>query len=87
MSSNDVFKQLHINNSLVEALKHMPNYMKFMKDILTMKRRLGVFETVALINKCSSFLLIKYKLPPKMKDLRSFTIPCTIGNLLWDDIV
>ncbi|XP_062075720.1 uncharacterized protein LOC133779833 [Humulus lupulus] len=56
----------------------MPNYVKFMKDILTKKRRLGEFEAVALTKECSSFL--QNKLPPKMKDPGSFTIPCTIGN-------
>ncbi|XP_062100149.1 uncharacterized protein LOC133806007 [Humulus lupulus] len=74
----DILRQLHINIPLVEALEQMPNYVKFMKDILTKKRRLGEFETVTLTKECSSFL--KNKLPPKMKDLESFTIPCTIGN-------
>ncbi|XP_062089289.1 uncharacterized protein LOC133795851 [Humulus lupulus] len=59
-------------------LEKMLNYVKFMKDILTKKRRLGEFETVALTKECSSFL--QNKLPPKMKDPGSFTIPCTIGN-------
>ncbi|KAL5540535.1 hypothetical protein UlMin_043238 [Ulmus minor] len=44
----DVLKQLHINIPLVEALEQMPNYVKFMKDMLTKKRRFGEFETVAL---------------------------------------
>ena len=74
----DVLKQLHINIPLVEALEQMPNYVKFMKDILTKKRRLGEFETVALTKECSSFL--QDKLPQKMNDPGSFTIPCTIGN-------
>nr|XP_017227786.1 PREDICTED: uncharacterized protein LOC108203384 [Daucus carota subsp. sativus] len=74
----DVLKQLHINIPLVEALEQMPNYVKFMKDILTKKRRLGEFETVALTKECSSFL--QHKLPTKMKDPGSFTIPCTIGD-------
>ncbi|XP_062080897.1 uncharacterized protein LOC133785694 [Humulus lupulus] len=74
----DVLKQLHINILLVEALEQMPNYVKFMKDILTKKQRLGEFETVALTKECSSFL--QNKLPPKMKNPGSFTIPCTIEN-------
>ncbi|XP_062080324.1 uncharacterized protein LOC133785081 [Humulus lupulus] len=74
----DILRQLHINIPLVEALEKMPNYVKFMKDILTKKRRLGEFETVALAKESSSFL--QNKLPPKMKDPGSFTIPCTIGN-------
>ncbi|XP_062118983.1 uncharacterized protein LOC133832688 [Humulus lupulus] len=76
----DMLKQLHINIPLVEALEQMPNYVKFMKDILTWKRRLGEFETVALTKECSSFL--QNKMPPKMKDPGSFTIPCTIDRSL-----
>ncbi|KAA3465680.1 hypothetical protein EPI10_000823 [Gossypium australe] len=44
----DVLKQLHINIPLVEALEHMPNYVKFMKDILLKKCRLGEFKTISL---------------------------------------
>ncbi|XP_062103150.1 uncharacterized protein LOC133814170 [Humulus lupulus] len=74
----DVLKQLHINIPLVEALEQMPNYVKFLKDILTKKRRLGEFETVALTEGCSAML--KSKIPPKLKDPGSFTIPCSIGG-------
>ncbi|PIN24288.1 DNA-directed DNA polymerase [Handroanthus impetiginosus] len=61
----------------LEALKQMPSYVKFMKDILSKKRRLGDYETVALTEECST--IIQNKLPPKLKDPGSFTIPCTIG--------
>ncbi|XP_060974163.1 uncharacterized protein LOC133039315 [Cannabis sativa] len=74
----DVLKQLHINIPLVEALEQMPNYVKFLKDIVTKKRRLGEFETVALTEGCSAML--KSKIPPKLKDPGSFTIPCSIGG-------
>ncbi|XP_062076221.1 uncharacterized protein LOC133780582 [Humulus lupulus] len=56
----------------------MPNYVNFLKDILTKKRRLGEFETVALSEGCSAIL--KSKIPPKLKDPGSFTIPCFIGG-------
>ncbi|KAL5582706.1 hypothetical protein UlMin_015148 [Ulmus minor] len=69
---------LHINISLVEALEQMSNYVKFMKDMLTKKRRFGEFETVALTQECSAML--QNKLPPKLKDPGSFTIPCSIRN-------
>ncbi|KAL5570855.1 hypothetical protein UlMin_020452 [Ulmus minor] len=74
----DVLKQLYINIPLVEALEQMPNYVKFMKDMLTKKRRFGEFETIALTRECSDVL--QNKLPPKLKDPGSFTIPCSIGN-------
>ncbi|KAM6544070.1 hypothetical protein CsatB_008517 [Cannabis sativa] len=74
----DVLKQLHINIPLVEALEQMPTYVKFLKDILTKKRRLGEIETVALTEGCSAML--KSKIPPKLKDPGSFTIPISIGG-------
>ena len=57
----DVFKKLHINIPFVDALEQMPNYVKFMKDILSNKRRLSDFETVNLIEACSAIL--QRKLP------------------------
>ncbi|XP_063947575.1 uncharacterized protein LOC135152049 [Daucus carota subsp. sativus] len=39
-------------------------------------------ETVALTEECSAVL--QQKLPPKLKDPGSFTIPCTIGKLSFD---
>ena len=52
--------------------------MKFMKDILSRKKKLSDYETVALTEECSAIL--QNKLPPKLKDPGSFTIPCTIGE-------
>ncbi|KAJ9541005.1 hypothetical protein OSB04_027511 [Centaurea solstitialis] len=74
----DVFKQLHINIPLVEALESMPSYAKFLKDILSKKKRITEYETVALTEGCSA--LVTNKLPPKQKDPGSFTIPCSIGG-------
>ncbi|KAH9752099.1 hypothetical protein KPL71_014560 [Citrus sinensis] len=74
----EVLKQLHINIPFVEALEQMPNYVKFLKDILGRKRRLREFETVALTQESSHML--QSKIPKKMKDPGSFTIPCSIGT-------
>ena len=78
----DVFKKLHINIPFADALEQMPSYVKFMKDILSQKRRLAYFETVNLTEECSAIL--QRKLPQKFKDLGSLTIPCTIGNAIFE---
>ena len=78
----DVFKKLHINIPFADALEQMPSYVKFMKDILSQKRRLADFETVNLTKECSAIL--QRKLPQKLKDPGSFTIPCTIGNAIFE---
>ena len=78
----DVFKKLHINIPFSDALEQMPSYVKFMKDILSQKRILADFETVNLTEECSAIL--QRKLPQKLKDPGSFTIPCTIGNAIFE---
>ncbi|XP_020258189.1 uncharacterized protein LOC109834561 [Asparagus officinalis] len=57
----------------------MPSYAKFLKEILSNKRKLEEYETVALTEECSA--IIQNKLPPKLKDPGSFSIPCVIGNV------
>ena len=63
----EVFKKIHINILFADALEQMPSYVKFMKHILSNKRRLSDFEIVNLTEECSAIL--QQKLPQKMKDL------------------
>ncbi|KAJ4716943.1 DNA-directed DNA polymerase [Melia azedarach] len=78
----DVFKKLHINIPFADALEQMPSYAKFMKEILSNKRKLEENEAVMLTEECSAIL--QNKLPPKLKDPGSFTIPCTIGECYFE---
>jgi len=73
---------LHINIPFAEAPAQMPKYAKFIKEILRNKRKLNDHETIMLNEECSAILL--NKLPPKLKDPGSFTIPCTIGNSYFE---
>ena len=61
-----------------EVVTQMPLYAKFLKEILSKKRRFVEEGVVNLTATCS--VVIKKNLPEKMKDLGSFTIPCTIGG-------
>ncbi|XP_022894126.1 uncharacterized protein LOC111408619 [Olea europaea var. sylvestris] len=72
-------KKLHINVSLIDAIRKIPNYAKFLKDVITKKKKLSKFETVALTEESSARLL--KKLPPKLKDRGSFTLPISIGEV------
>ena len=56
----------------------MPNYAKFLKDILSKKKKIAEEGVVSLTVTCSA--VIQKSLPAKMKDPGSFTIPCTIGK-------
>ncbi|XP_050238205.1 uncharacterized protein LOC126687691 [Mercurialis annua] len=78
----EIFKKLQINISLADALREMPQYAKFPKDIIMNKRSWEDKGSISLTKNCSSIILSD--LPTKLKDPGSFTIPCTIGNL--DDV-
>ena len=61
-----------------EVVTQMPLYAKFLKDILSKKRKIADEGVVNLTTTCSA--VIQKNLPEKMKDPRSLTIPCTIGG-------
>ena len=78
----EIFKKIHINIPFADALEQMSNYAKFMKEVVAKKRKLEDYETVKLIEECNAIL--QRKLPQKVKDPGSFTIPCTIGDSIFD---
>ncbi|KAK5792870.1 hypothetical protein PVK06_033996 [Gossypium arboreum] len=57
----------------------MPTYAKFLKELLTNKKKFEDLSTAELNKECSAIL--QNKLPTKLKDPRSFTILCLIGSL------
>ncbi|KAA3456599.1 Transposon Ty3-I Gag-Pol polyprotein [Gossypium australe] len=78
-----LLKKLHINLPLLEALSHIPDSRKFLKQLLTNKRKLDEEPHVKLNAVCSAML--QNRLPRKLKDPRSFTIPCLIDSLTVDN--
>ncbi|CAN6704085.1 unnamed protein product [Malus baccata var. baccata] len=74
----DTFWKVQVNLPLLDAIKQVPKYAKFLKELCTNKRRFNDQETVALSEEVSAVL--QRKLPPKLKDAGSFTIPCVIGG-------
>nr|XP_027068449.1 uncharacterized protein LOC113693886 [Coffea arabica] len=75
----NIFKQLHVNIPFVDAILQISSYAKFLKEIMTKKRKLVDSETITLTEECS--VIIQNKLPPKLKHPGSFTVPCTIDNV------
>ena len=57
----------------------MPHYAKFMKDILSRKRKIAKEGVVSLTATCNA--VIQKSLLEKMQDPGSFTIP---GILIWE---
>jgi hypothetical protein len=72
----EVFKQVQINILFLDAIQQVPSYAKFLKDLITVKRKTNVPKKVCLTEQVSSIL--QCKLPIKYKDLGCPTISCTI---------
>ncbi|CAN6678195.1 unnamed protein product [Malus baccata var. baccata] len=64
--------KVQINLPLIDAIKNIPYYAKFLKDVCTKKRKLVDLEKVILTEQCSAVLL--HKLPPKKKDPGSASV-------------
>ncbi|XP_058774570.1 uncharacterized protein LOC131648859 [Vicia villosa] len=78
----ELLKQLNIKIPFTEAITQMPSYAKFLKEILSNKKKIEDNETITLTAECSA--IIQKKMPPKLKDPRSFSIPCNIGKNFTD---
>ncbi|XP_061350561.1 uncharacterized protein LOC133295722 [Gastrolobium bilobum] len=68
-----------------QRLKKEIQKQQFMKDLLSRKRKLQECETVILTKECN--VIIQKKLPTKVKDPGSFSIPCTIGKMEVDNVL
>ena len=78
LNSWTFFKEIEINIPFAEVISQMPLYENFLKEILSKKRKIAEEGIVNLIATCSA--IIQQRLPAKMKDPGSFTIPCSIGK-------
>ncbi|XP_019253825.1 PREDICTED: uncharacterized protein LOC109232512 [Nicotiana attenuata] len=78
----EMLKQLYVNIPFTEVLTQMPAYAKFLKEILSSKRKLEETIVVKLNAHCSAIL--QNKIPQKCGDPGSFTIPCSLGSEIFD---
>ncbi|GKB45534.1 retrovirus-related pol polyprotein from transposon TNT 1-94 [Tanacetum coccineum] len=74
-----MFKQLHINITLAEALILIPKYQKMLKALFSNKEKLLELANTPLNENCSAVIL--KKLPEKLGDPEKFLIPCSFSEL------
>ncbi|CAN6679401.1 unnamed protein product [Malus baccata var. baccata] len=78
----ETFRKVQVNIPLLDAIKQVPRYAKFLKELCTTRKRMSTKEVVKVGENVSAIL--QRKLPPKCKDPGSFTIPCVIGNTRFE---
>ena len=74
----EVLRQVKVNIPLLDMIKQVPTYAKFLKDLCTMKRGLNVDKKAFLTEQVST--IIQCKTPVKYKDPGCPTISVNIGG-------
>ena len=78
----EVLRQVKVNIPLLDMIKQVPTYAKFLKDLCTIKRGLGIEKKAFLTEHVSA--IIQSKTSVKYKDPGSPTISVNIGGTCID---
>ncbi|GKA10423.1 reverse transcriptase domain-containing protein [Tanacetum coccineum] len=74
----DMIRAVRINVPLVDVLAEMPNYGKFLKELVNNKHKIEQIYAAFLSDESSAIL--QNKVPPKLGDPESFLIPCNFNK-------
>jgi hypothetical protein len=74
----EILKQVKINIPLLDVIKQILSYAKFLKELCTVKRKLHVQKRAFLCEQVS--VILQHKTPPKYKDPSCPKISCVIGD-------
>ena len=76
----EVLRQMKVNIPLLDMIKQVPTYAKFLKDLCKVKRGFNVNKKAFLTEQVSA--IIECKTPVKYKDLGCPTISVNIGGIV-----
>ncbi|GJR38807.1 reverse transcriptase domain-containing protein [Tanacetum coccineum] len=74
----DMIRFVRINVPLIDVLAGMPNYEKFIKELIRNKHKIEQISAAFLSNESSA--MTQNKVPHKLRDPVSFLIPCNFNK-------
>ncbi|GJX08555.1 reverse transcriptase domain-containing protein [Tanacetum coccineum] len=74
----DMIRAVQINVPLVNVIARMPNFGKFLKELISNKHKIKQISATFLSDESSAIL--QNKVPPKLRDPRSFLILCNFNK-------
>ncbi|GJY05586.1 reverse transcriptase domain-containing protein [Tanacetum coccineum] len=74
----DMIRVVRINVPLIDVLAEMPNYGKFLKELVSNKHKIEQISAAFLSDESSAIL--QNNVPPKLGDPGSFLIPCNFNK-------
>ncbi|XP_022635852.1 uncharacterized protein LOC106758260 [Vigna radiata var. radiata] len=77
----ETFRKVEVNIPLLDAIKQIPKYAKFLKELCTHKSKMKGNERISMERNVSALIGKSVPhIPEKCKDPGMFCIPCVIGN-------
>ncbi|XP_042416745.1 uncharacterized protein LOC122005689 [Zingiber officinale] len=77
-----LFSKVEVNVPLLTMIKKIPKYAKFLKDLCVHKKKLKGNELISMGKNVSALL---QPVPQKCEDPGVFTVPCVIGDCIFED--
>ncbi|GJY17213.1 reverse transcriptase domain-containing protein [Tanacetum coccineum] len=74
----NMIRAVRINVPLIDVLAGMPNYGKFLKELISNMHKIKQIYAAFLSDE--SLAMIQNKVPPKLRDPKSFLIPCNFNK-------
>ena len=81
----NTFKKVEINIPLLDVVRQILKYTKFLKELGTNRRRVRDNEVVNLERNVSSLIKRSIEIQQKCKDPGMFSVPCVIGSTKFDN--
>ncbi|RDX69602.1 hypothetical protein CR513_51258, partial [Mucuna pruriens] len=85
-----MFQKVEVNIPLLDAIRQVPKYAKFLKGLFVRKRRKikgsrEIGGMVSALTRNEELIAGALALPKKCRDPRIFSVPCTIGDCTFVD--
>ncbi|XP_074293573.1 uncharacterized protein LOC141620659 [Silene latifolia] len=77
----EILKGMNVTIPFLDMITEIPSYGKFLKELVTLKKNNGEVQTINLSKECSAILTHTNRLPNKLEDPGSFSIPCSIQGV------
>ncbi|XP_074277757.1 uncharacterized protein LOC141601381 [Silene latifolia] len=75
----EILKSMNVTIPFLDMITEIPSYGKFLKELVTMKKKNEGVQSINLSREYSAILT--NKLPSKLEDPGSFSIPCSIQGV------
>ncbi|RDY04565.1 hypothetical protein CR513_11708, partial [Mucuna pruriens] len=80
-----IFRKVEINILLLDAIKHIPKYAKFLRELCVHKRKKMKRRVSTLTKNDAIITRSQQDLQKKCQNPKIFYVPCTIGDCIFPD--